>query len=499
MNQILDQSGVMLDAILKSKEIYQRAFDVSKAALAVVAHDRRFMRANPEFCRLTGYTEADLIGLPLDEILPPAWIEGARGLFFDATYLCKNGVSRNGRFSFHAIDGDSETFGWIIALDETPLPGPSASAMSQHEKFLHSLIESNDDGILFLDASGRILHMNEAARKQMGSADFNDILNTDYANFWKGQELTAALTAIEAASNGMTGRFQAVMPASNPPRWWDVTITPIALDGGGIHRLMAISRDITPRVRAEQSLEAAKKQLAKTIRECGKVSLRNERIAAELQKARAENQRLSAAVRENEMRARETHHRAKNSLQTIASMIHLQSMRSPDDTAASILDNVRGRIGAMAKVHDMFCRLEKSSLINFREYISELVREISTSLGKKELIRITADIEEAYLGINEAVPCGLLVNEIATNAVKHAFPDGRPGEITVRYREKDGCNTLTIQDNGTGIPDEIDINRPDTLGMELIRELVIQIKGTVTVRRAGGTAYTIQFPKATVR
>jgi two-component sensor histidine kinase len=204
---------------------------------------------------------------------------------------------------------------------------------------------------------------------------------------------------------------------------------------------------------------------------------------------------LRRALQEKDVMMREIHHRVKNNMQVISSLLRLQSWRIPDKALQDVFQASQERIRSMALIHDRLYRSGNLSRIDFGEYSRELVdRLLSLTGGGDSGISGTVDMKDADLDIQQAIPCGLIVNEIVTNSLKHAFPNGNGGSIRLSLsRDADGCRRLVITDDGVGLPPEIDIRRPTTIGLQIVSDLVSQLDGTAAVDRSRGTAFTITF------
>lgn len=509
MNTIINRSSVSLDTILKSREIYHTAFDMSSSPQAIVSLDRRVMRANRAFSRVTGYTEIDLMSLTLQDILIASDHENAdtraqdldlgAGTQIEADYIRKNGTIRRGRFWFHLMkDRDTGPVCWVLIMEDLTASRAADEAIRDYNQLFNHFIGSSGDSIIFLDDEGKILYMNKTALRQTGVSGMDDALHMKFADFWKGIEKAAADMAVKLAVMGMGGAFQGSLAGSADmdPTWWDVTITPMAGESEKVERLMVVSRDITDQKRLEQTLADMRQSLEQMDRNAtGELDRAEERHAAEKERLEEALAKAETLVRKKETLLTEIHHRVKNNMQAIACLINLQSSRIGDGETAGMLRSCSERICSMSKVHEKLSTSENPGHIDIREYIGELAAELLHSSGKKGQVSIvTADVDRIFMGIREAVPCGLMITEIISNAMKYAFPEGRDGVITVSLkRNRRGVITLAVRDNGIGLPGGVDFETATTLGMELIGELTKQIKGTVSVISDGGTAYTIRF------
>jgi two-component sensor histidine kinase len=195
---------------------------------------------------------------------------------------------------------------------------------------------------------------------------------------------------------------------------------------------------------------------------------------------------------------KEVHHRVKNNLQIISTLLDLQSESLKDKEALSAFRESQDRIKAMALIHEKLYASEDFAYVDFEGYIGNL----SAHLVESYLVdpgRITLNIHASgiSMGIDRAIPCGLIINELVSNALKHAFPGNRAGEITIRFDvDEDDWITLTVADTGVGMPPDLDLRNTGTLGLQLVNMLVSQLSGELSVGRAGGTSFSIRFHRS---
>jgi len=234
-----------------------------------------------------------------------------------------------------------------------------------------------------------------------------------------------------------------------------------------------------------------------TSRDVETVSLLADLAWSIVEKKRADEKVLSSLA-EKTVLLKEVHHRVKNNLQIICSLLDLQSDSIRDEKSRDIFLDSQNRIRSMALVHEKMYQSESFACINFGEYINNLTRYLFSAVANDpDLITLNVDVGDFSLEIDQAIPCGLIVNELVSNSLKHAFPDDRGGEITVRcHAEEDGLITLTVSDNGVGLPPDLDVGTTDTLGVQLVTMLVKQLKGHIEFERDKGTAFTIHFRRS---
>ncbi|HID73852.1 MAG TPA: PAS domain S-box protein [Thermoplasmata archaeon] len=203
---------------------------------------------------------------------------------------------------------------------------------------------------------------------------------------------------------------------------------------------------------------------------------------------------LEESLREKELLLREIHHRVKNNMQIICSMMRLQAGCIEDEELVDKMLATEQRIRSMAMVHDRLYQSSDLARIDLLEYLERLGQGVHRTFCPEEGgIRLEVEGDGVLLDITRAVPCGLILNELLTNSFKHAFPDGRPGTVRVDLRKDDDRVIVTVADDGVGIPEDVDPYTTGTLGMELIRTLVEQLDGRMDIDGTSGTRITIEF------
>ena len=222
-------------------------------------------------------------------------------------------------------------------------------------------------------------------------------------------------------------------------------------------------------------------------------------LAEDITERKKVDLQIQAALREKEALLRELFHRVKNNLQVVSSLLNLQSESLTDEQAREMFREGRHRIHSMALIHERLYQAKDLARIDIKQYVHDLASELFFAYGvSAERIRLAVDVntDGAIIDIEKAVPLGLIINELLTNALKYAFPDGRAGEMTVRIEPAPGnMLKLTVADDGVGLPAGIDVNDPATLGLQLVSTLAEQLRGSLEARPQPGAAFTITFPK----
>lgn len=207
-------------------------------------------------------------------------------------------------------------------------------------------------------------------------------------------------------------------------------------------------------------------------------------------------ERIQQSLHEKEVLLKEVHHRVKNNLQIISSLLSLQSETIDDLTAKEKYQESIGRIKSMSIIHELLYRSKNLSTIKIKDYLNELVSYISQTYNVKGEIKVDLvfDLNKESIDIHKAIPCGIIINELISNAFKYAFPSEKKGTVVIEFTGTGKRHyKLKVSDNGIGIPKNIDLINPDTLGMQLISSLVDQLDGKIKVDSENGTTFTIVF------
>jgi len=323
-------------------------------------------------------------------------------------------------------------------------------------------------GYCTLSDQGRILEVNLTAATLLGVAKsalvkqpiFRFILPEDQDIYYQHRK---QLFETHSTSSGQAGEPQACelrMVKSDGTAFWAHLAATAAQDADGAPVCRVVLIDITARKRAEEQLHAS--------------------------------------LREKEILLGEVHHRVKNNMQVISGLLDLQASSSENPELIAMFHESQSRIQAMSLVHEKLYGSKDFTRIDLADYVRTLSKELLQSYkinqGKIDLI-VQAD-GEVYVDINKAIPCGLILNELISNALKHAFPGDRPCELRIIIHETKNTEIeIVVRDNGLGLPDDVDIHQPRTVGLHLVNGLVEkQLDGQIEVRRDNGTEFQIKFP-----
>ncbi len=321
--------------------------------------------------------------------------------------------------------------------------------------YLDSILATMRDALIVADPEGRIEMVNKATLNLLGYREDELVtrqLRTIISDAQPGERGIEDLIG-----QGLIGDDVEISLLSRDGRKIPVLLSGAVLENEGkVMRIVCVAKDISERNRAEDQIRAS--------------------------------------LREKEILLKEVHHRVKNNLQVVASMLNLQSRYLEDRKAKAMFEDSQRRIESMSLIHEKLYRSKDLARIDFREYIDDLMGSVTALNGGSDRLKIREDIGEVALDVNKGIPCGLIINELVSNALRHAFPDGRKGIIEVgMHSDISGRISLVVSDNGTGFPEHIDFRNTQSLGMQLVTSLVSQLDGTIELDKSEGTAFTITF------
>lgn len=217
-------------------------------------------------------------------------------------------------------------------------------------------------------------------------------------------------------------------------------------------------------------------------------------IVRDITENRQAQDKINKSLKEKDVLLKEIHHRVKNNLQIVSSLLSLQSRYIKEPNSVEIFKESQSRIKSMALIHEKLYQTGDFTKIDLAEYVNELVSDLFRSYSVNTyLVKYKIKSNSILLDINSAIPCGLIINELVTNSIKHAFPDSASGKISIEIKCKGEEFLLKVQDNGIGFPKQLNLNDANTLGLQLVTNLTNQLDGKIDLNREGGTCFIIKF------
>jgi PAS domain S-box-containing protein len=330
----------------------------------------------------------------------------------------------------------------------------------QTTEWYRLLIEEVHDYAIFLvDLEGRVVGWNRGAEQLLGWTEAEILGQSSFIVFVPEDIATgaAARELEKAAAEGRAENERWHLRKDGSRFWGSGIMTGLRDDAGALVGFGKIMRDRT----AQRQLE----------------------------------EQLRASLQEKEVLLKEIHHRVKNNLQVISSVLSLQSETIVEGEALPAFQDCQARIHSMALIHEILYQSSNLAQVNLAAYSRRLAEELVRSYQvEPERIRLVVEADEVWVSAEKAMPCGLILNELIANCVKHAFPDGRSGTVRVTLRAEGGAQvTLSVGDSGVGFPPGVDFRHAESLGLQLIGLLTEQLGGTMTLECRKGTLFTIRF------
>ncbi len=434
-----------------------------------------------QFLFVSGQAER-ILGYPPERWLrePDFWVRHLHPDDRDwavAFCLRATGERRNHDFEYRMIAADGRVV-WLRDIVSVIVEGGEAAklrgmmvdvtdrkrteqALEESERRYREVFNSSSECLFLLDVTAdlrfKFVELNPAEERAVGltTADLagkfvedgvpEDVAAAVIPNYRRCVEAGAAIGYEEELS----------LPVGR--RSFHTTLIPVRDGAGRAHRIVGVARDITDSKRAEEQLRVS--------------------------------------LREKEALLREVHHRVKNNLQLISSLLSLQAARTRDAGVAELLAESRNRLRSMALVHENLYQLGNFAGIPMATHVRGLCTQLFRSYGAhNQHVTLETRVADVVLDLDRAIPCSLIINELVTNALKHAFPGGRAGRVAVALgREGGKRHRLEVSDDGVGLPAGLDPGRAATLGLQLVADLTEQLRGSLHVNPDGGTAFTITF------
>ena len=362
---------------------------------------------------------------------------------------------------------------------------------------IEDLIMQSPDAVCMCDSNGNILKTNENFDRSFNIIkSSNEKINIFNNVIDLNDEITSKLTD---AKNGRTVHIENVnyKTRDNLNKYYSIKFYPTYSKDKKIINYLFNAEDITLRKFAEDALKDAYDEMESRVRErTAELVLLTGNLQEEIAEHKKDEEKIKTSLKEKEVLLKEIHHRVKNNMQIISSMLGLQSLSVKDSMYGDMLRDSQNRIRSMALIHEKLYQSENMADVDFSEYIDSLISNITKSYHLKDSIVITKDVKEFSFSIDTAIPLGLIINELISNAIKHAFPDNKSGEIQLQINRVDGSNkyNLNVNDNGIGMDPGFVIENSKSLGLKLVQALVDQLEGDLKITTSNeGTLFSIDF------
>jgi PAS domain S-box-containing protein len=456
-------------ALIQSEEKYRRIFESLTDVYYRTDKEGIVTEISPSVYTQAGWDQEDVIGHPVTDFYRDP---SAREIFaktltekgvvndYELQLLAKDGRVIEVSVSSHLVlDDRGQVLGVEGVLRDITSRKKMEKALRESEEKFRTMVETSIQGI-FIFQDFRIIYANEAIEQITGYSmeelrslpreKIQAIIHPDE------QEMIWGRLADRLAGKDVPSRYEfRLVRKDKKTLWLEVVVSRIEFQGKSAVQGAVI--DITDRKQADVQIKAS--------------------------------------LREKEVMLREIHHRVKNNMQIILSLLRIQSRAVKERETREMFKQSQNRIRSMALIHEALYKSKDLAMIDIAEYISRMTTHLM-SIYREDLgdIQINQEAKGVFLDINRAIPCGLIISELVSNCLKHAFPQKKQGKISIRMirDKKDRCN-LIVKDNGIGLPEGLDFKNTDTLGLQLVADLVHQIKGKVELNKAPGTEFIVKF------
>jgi PAS domain S-box-containing protein len=492
-NALLDDLGrrqlnaetAVRDSEAKYRDLYWNAPDMYLTFNSVTG---RIVECNRALSTNLGYSLQELDGKSIEDLYHPETLDQIRA---EADRFRETGISRDVELGLRRKDGSrldvslnatairdqhgQVTQARAILRDITDRKRAErvreelANQQLLTEKLRERgrLFDVSLDMVCITSIEGVFLQLNPAFSRTMGYT-FDDLLATPYVSFIHPDDMEETLREMEHIGSGIpvgvyTNRFRC---KDGSYRWLQWHAVPES-DG----TIYAVARDVTH----DREL---------------------------LEQLRAKQTALGQSLKEREVLLQEVHHRVKNNLQVISSLINLQVRQLPEGPGRTALQECRNRVAAIALIHEKLYRSKNYADVPFSDYVRSLASDVFNVSGiSRDRVKLQLDVHDIPLGLDRAIPCGLLINELVSNSLKHGFPDDRGGTVRVEMRlTNDRQVMLVVADDGVGLPPSLEEKKNKSLGLVLVTTLVQQLRGKLEIIRANGAVFQVTFPvEAVVR
>jgi PAS domain S-box-containing protein len=378
------------------------------------------------------------------------------------------------------------------------------SEIRQEKEFSERLLSTSIDSILAFDRNLNITLFNSGIEALTGLKN-EDVKGKNIYEIFPfikeiGEDVNIKRTLNGSPTISKDKFFN--IPLTGRKGYFEAYYSPIFGDNKkNVIGVFAILRNTTRRKLALQALERVKEDLEERVQmRTAELSKINDELKLEIEERRKAETALKISLDEKVVLLREIHHRVENNLQVISSLLNLQSSQLSDELSIEIFRESKNRVRSMALIHEKLYQTKDLNSVKFDEYVKILAEELFSSYNiDPSKVKINVQIDPIIMGIDCTVLCGLILNELISNCLKHAFPQNKEGIIYISaYKNTDGNFKISVKDNGIGFPMEVDYRNTQSLGLQLVNTLTDQLGGNVSLFRNGCTEFNISFSETTL-
>ena len=461
----------MEEDLQKSEEKFRKLFELAPDAIITVDMEGIVTSCNTAAAAMTGYSKDEIVGYHVSELtslqekdisqyleLFTSLIQGEPIELPEISWIHKDGTLHVSDVHASLLKEPGRSARLLIISRDITEHKRAGEALKKSEEKYRTLIENLNVGIYRVtpDKKGRFIDVNPAFVQILGYKNKEELLKIHVSDTYVNPEDRITFAEKITREGVIKNEELNLKKKDGTPIIVSENATAVYGPDGTVLSIDGITEDITQRKKVEEQIRTS--------------------------------------LKEKEVLLREIHHRVKNNMQIISSLLNLQSKYTEDNQLLEAFKDSQDRIKSMSLIHEKLYQSKDLASIDFDGYIKSLAnslfRSYRTDIGNISLI---IDVEDVALGIDTAIPCGLIINELVSNCLKHAFPDGK-GEVKITLHAVNDKMELAVMDNGVGISDDIDFGTTKTLGLNLVSILAEdQLNGTIELDRTRGTAIRVTF------
>lgn len=464
------------ESLRQSEERYRAIYSQAFIGIALIDVPGRFLQVNSKMVEMFGYSEDELLKLNFRDITHPddlkKGLEQRKKLLqgkidnysVEKRYLHKNGTLIHADLLVSLVrDGKGVPMYTVAVYEDITERKRTEEKIQKQASQLNAIIESSSHHIQTIDRNYCLTSFNQnQARwiKQIYGVDAHLGLNMTKGKMKTNKGTNEFwLQKFEQVFEGQSQHFEVETSDKLGNIYWrEIYLNPIFGANGEVVEASMIAHDVTEKKTTEE--------------------------------------KIRQSLKEKEVLLKEVHHRVKNNLQVITSILSLQSAYVKDQNTLNMLRESQDRIKSMAFIHESLYQTKDFSNVNFSEYVVNLSKNLVHSYEISEgRVNLKLQIDNVLLNLDQSIPCGLIINELVSNSLKYAFKKKKKGTILLTIKEKNDLVIMVVADDGAGIPKKVDFRKTESLGLQLVVTLVEQLNGTIKLDRKKGTKFTVTFKK----
>ncbi len=500
---IAELTDNLADSEARNRAVLEAAVD----SIVTIDENCRIQSVNAATTRTFGYEPAELLGRNINMLMPEPYSSEHDG--YIARYL-RTGTKRIIGIGREVVGRrkNGSTFPMDLSVSEARISGKRIFAgilrdITYRKNVEEALLAERNRFERYLDIVGVIvISLDPSGMIQLANHAAAEIMNIPEREAF-GRHLSdvfpheqAFLGAVQRALGSPSSmRWESTLRVGERERAIAWHSSPLRLGDGAPSGMLLSGADVTERVRAQESLKEAHHQLEQRVQQRTQELCRaNDELRDEITERIATEERLAASLKEKEVLLKEIHHRVKNNLQLISSLLSLHMRSRKTLTTEQVVYEIQGRIHSIALLHEMLYQSGDLVHVDFAKYVETLAETVVRYFGMGSRVSLRVVAENIRLSLDGSIYCGLLLNELVTNALKHAFPNGRSGTLTVEARRVDDKRvSLSVRDDGIGFQPGFDLSKTTSLGLELVQQLTKKLRGELSIVDESGAGFKIVF------